>query len=499
MKKSPELELDNFIDSLNLEQRPDYSEDKDTAELQETARLVRGLRPAEGPSPMFTESLYHKLPLEGAQLPKTRRRFLPWAALVACFLAIALIVSPWPLRKQDIVLAMEQTVQQLQNYHGTMEKISSNQAGDKQVYENVEIWSEGNKYATRDAEGTMTVNNGEQHWTVQPNLKEVVLLPVYLDTHDFDLRQEAEKAAAYPHKAVGQDSIAGRLATRIQVTPPGGASYFLWVDVETKLPIQLQTAMQKAVQTTFTFVSFEPNTQIPTAIFSYNPPQGYKIIDKNQDKQVKDIAEASQISGLTPIVPKEIPQKIMANKNRIVFDCGDTVVTETLASSPLVLAPTASLGQAPGGQLEVLTDSLRWQQDGLEIKVQGKRAEDLAKQLNDKLVLPQAGQGISPTPAQEVTVDMEVEKRNQQQVDAGSSPWQLDPTQVAFTFVALKMSPGGINGNPPLAYTSLKLTTNTGKEAIVQVQEGPIKTVYLKRLVRQDDTGIWTVVGYDPK
>jgi len=60
------------------------------------------------------------------------------------------------------------------------------------------------------------------------------------------------------------------------------------------------------------------------------------------------------------------------------------------------------------------------------------------------------------------------------------------------------MSPQGITGEPPLDYSALKLTTNTGTEAIVQVKEGPIKTVYLKRLVRQDNTGIWTVVGYDP-
>ncbi|AUI35654.1 hypothetical protein CWI35_03175 [[Bacillus] caldolyticus] len=38
------------------------------------------------------------------------------------------------------------------------------------------------------------------------------------------------------------------------------------------------------------------------------------------------------------------------------------------------------------------------------------------------------------------------------------------------------------------------------KEAIVEVDahNTPIKRVYLKRLIRQDATGIWTVVGYDP-
>ena len=94
---------------------------------------------------------------------------------------------------------------------------------------------------------------------------------------------------------------------------------------------------------------------------------------------------------------------------------------------------------------------------------------------------------------------MEIVKNNQQQVDAGSSPWQLDPVQVAFTFAILQISPEGINGEPPLDYKSFKVSTNTGTDAVIQVSEGPTKTIYLKRLIRQDQSGIWTVVGYDPR
>jgi hypothetical protein len=46
---------------------------------------------------------------------------------------------------------------------------------------------------------------------------------------------------------------------------------------------------------------------------------------------------------------------------------------------------------------------------------------------------------------------------------------------------------------------SFILATNNSVEAVVEVDEGPIERVYLKRLVRQDETGIWTVVGYDPR
>lgn len=47
--------------------------------------------------------------------------------------------------------------------------------------------------------------------------------------------------------------------------------------------------------------------------------------------------------------------------------------------------------------------------------------------------------------------------------------------------------------------SSLKLATNNTVEAVVEVDDGPIERVYLKRLVRQDETGIWTVVGYDSR
>lgn len=40
---------------------------------------------------------------------------------------------------------------------------------------------------------------------------------------------------------------------------------------------------------------------------------------------------------------------------------------------------------------------------------------------------------------------------------------------------------------------------STGTDAIIQISEGPVKTVYVKRLIRQDQSGIWTVVGYDPR
>lgn len=144
-------------------------------------------------------------------------------------------------------------------------------------------------------------------------------------------------------------------------------------------------------------------------------------------------------------------------------------------------------------------ERLRWQQEGIEIQVEGPRRVELARQIAADLTLPDAGQDLVSRAQVKVLVDMEIVKADQQQVDRGSSPWQLDPLQVSLTFVNLKVSPQGIIGEPKIGVSFFKLVTNNGVESVVEVAEGPVKKVYLQRLVRQDETGIWSVVGYNPR
>ena len=103
-------------------------------------------------------------------------------------------------------------------------------------------------------------------------------------------------------------------------------------------------------------------------------------------------------------------------------------------------------------------------------------------------------------PKVEVPFDLKVEEETQKSVDEGHSPWRLDPIYVAQVFVSLKISPEGIEGEYPIKYEEFKIVKSTNKDAIVEVggKDTPIKRVYLKRLVKKDNTGIWTVVGYDP-
>lgn len=99
----------------------------------------------------------------------------------------------------------------------------------------------------------------------------------------------------------------------------------------------------------------------------------------------------------------------------------------------------------------------------------------------------------------EVPVNLEIEKGDQKNADKGSSPWKLDPIFVSQVFVSLQISPEGIQGDYPVKYEELMLVESSNNEAVVEVnaKNTSIKKVYLKRLVKQEDKGIWTVVGYD--
>lgn len=103
------------------------------------------------------------------------------------------------------------------------------------------------------------------------------------------------------------------------------------------------------------------------------------------------------------------------------------------------------------------------------------------------------------TPEVSVPYDISVVENTQKSVDEGHSPWNLDPVFVAQVFASLQLSPGGITGDYPIDYEDLKVIKQTSADAIVKVNsdKSAIARIYLKRLVRQDETGIWTVVGYD--
>ncbi len=54
-------------------------------------------------------------------------------------------------------------------------------------------------------------------------------------------------------------------------------------------------------------------------------------------------------------------------------------------------------------------------------------------------------------------------------------------------------------GEYPIPYEAITMIENDGTRAIARIDDDQsiARIIYLERLVRKDETGIWSVVGYD--
>ncbi len=576
---TPEDRLSNYIDALNEEHDPEkHLGSPDTPELVRllaTTRLIRSLREPALPDPGYpgrlTEAVSGSInSLDPADLPtkavlqqkleeqtRTRARWwrrrwaLPAAAVViAGVILLVLLANGGGVGHRDVAYAMEQAVSQLSSYHGVLETRIVDAAGKEVEYDQQEIWWQGGKEALRlvdetdgqQYKGMLVVNNGERYWQVRPWAKTVVLMesPPLLATPPAPdlgaLQYEAERALHYPHAVVGSEVIGGRQTQKLQISPPGGLPYFLWVDTQTNLPIQAQKPQllgEQVDQVTSTYLSFEPNARIDPAIFTYSPPPGYRVIDSDPKQLVANAQQAAAVSGLTPLLPQQAPDHIFAYKGEVILDYDGIVFTETAAvgSTPLDegLDGNYLVGTAAAGPLHVWPqgNEFHWCQQGIDFEVEGSQfgvsqiteIADLARQIAPDLALPDPTADLVGQAKIKVPADLAGAKADQ--LLAGQSYLanaKISPLYVAFTFVNSKLSPpgtfsvtkptatasnGGIpklySGAPKIPYTSFNLVANNGVEAVVAVATGQIKQVYLKRLVRQDESGVWSVVGYDPR
>lgn len=100
------------------------------------------------------------------------------------------------------------------------------------------------------------------------------------------------------------------------------------------------------------------------------------------------ISEASDISRVAPLVPQKSPLRIYAFEERIVLDYGDTTIIEIPAKEPFEPAGYSAWGEVDGKPLEVIGERLGWQQQGLEIVVEGPQSLEIARQIAPDLTLP---------------------------------------------------------------------------------------------------------------
>ncbi|WP_312813954.1 sigma-E factor regulatory protein RseB domain-containing protein [Sedimentibacter sp.] len=406
-----EKKLSDFIDSLNNEKKPDIETDSEELDsLYNAVRQVKSLKEPVMPDKDFSYNITQRLKEKKKTPIKNKKRIcIGSIAGIAAILVVALIMNFInPINSSNIVYAMEQAYNGIKAYHGTLEVVLNNEAGEEHIQSILDIWVDKNdNYYIEISEGSYkglkTISDGKKVWQLSVDENAENTLPIFTETYEFifELGNEIDEVKnAEFAKIIGDDKIAGRSSYVMEVTPKGGLTYKLWVDKETKLPLQKQGAMNKAIQYTTRYTEIDFVESIPEDLITIDLNEGFKEVEPVTDKNT-DIIEGKNIVGHDP---------------------------ETI-----------------------------------------------------------------------VGVDMEIEKAEQIAADSGSSPWKLDPVYVAQVFLSLQISPDGIVGDYPVDYDELVIVENNGTNVMINVnsEKTDIKTVYLSRLIRQNDTGIWTVTGYD--
>lgn len=552
---SIERKLSDYIDRLNMEKKPEEHENPpDSPELEQLMGAVRQVKSLKEPA-LPGGDYARKLVENAAARPSrrhaarnARRGWMVGAAAVAAVL-VALVVLNFNsmFGRGNIVYAMEKAFQGIKTYHGILEIVETNAEGKATTQGKLEIWAEkGGRYLVKELEGPqkglITANDGQRKWQLRPDQKELHVFPAFPDPYRFvfELGKEVEGVKnALKTEIIGEETITGRNASVMEISPQGGVPYKLWIDKETKLPLQKQSGMQNALQYRAAYVEIDFMDEIPAELMAYSLPDGYKEVDTKPEQVVANGEEAEGLLDFTPRTPQTIPEGYSGDMIgvepldkvlKLYFTSKEegkkVVILERKADGEFKPAPGAILGKVGNSTAEVQTplkesqgilggggpyagtttvNSIRWQQDGLEYAVLGEvPPEELNKfirSLGDgEVQIAAEEEKPSAKPRIEVAVDLKIEEAEQKSADGGHSPWKLDPAFVAQVFASLKISPEGILGEYPIGEEALKVVRNTGESAIVEISgdKTPVRRVYLKRLIRQDSTGIWTVVGYDP-
>jgi outer membrane lipoprotein-sorting protein len=551
-----EKKISNYIDQLNKEKKPKEhiktEINSDQEELLSSIRMVKSLKeptyPDEGFPKKLAKSLENKSLEKGLFHKQKKYRQRPiWIAttlIAAAVLSLIIVLNDIiPLGNTSIVYAMEKAFENVKVYHGIIEVVEINENGEETLQAKREVWADTDgRYYLKELEGTaqgiITINNGTKKWQIRPDENSVYLFPAFPDAYQFsfELDNEIEIVRdALAVKEMNEEQIVGRMATKLKITPKGGESYYLWIDKETNLPLRRQTALVNAIGYTVTYTEFEILSSIPEEYMSYNFSDEYNVIESNPEQVVSNMEEAEDLLGFTPNIFFGMPNgfnlqsisiltdsKILklyykTNDNKIV------VTTQKVATNDLKPDTTAMIGAVNGNVAEILTSlesdsglltgagtyegvtgigSIRWQDNGIEYSVYGNVDLDQLKLFVHKLsdaevIIP--NETDENKPEVDVPVDLIIEENEQKSVDAGHSPWKLDPAFVAQVFASLALSPQGIQGDYPIKYDDITMVSNNGVEAVAEIagDVSTIRRVYLKRLVRQDETGIWSVIGYD--
>lgn len=421
--------------------------------------------------------------------PAAKRSLTRWVATAAVAAVVTLVAMFLPLApgQRDLVLAMEQAVAQLTSFHGVIETHSTHPMA-KGV--RLEVWWDGDKYV-ENRPAWREISDGQQKWIIFEKEKQVTLrVPIGGSRHVYDLRGMADWAKRNPYKVTGEEEVLDRKTTRIEGAFPDGRPFAIWIDHETSLPIKFQHTWQNGITATIAYVTFEVNPKLDPSLFTFQIPEGWSVV---QDQvAVASVEEAAAQLGFTPFTIDEKPQRLALSKGGIILDYGDTQIWQKRPDIPfhVDVSDVAMVGAAAGGLAVIDEEAALWEQGGLLVSVYGDRWLELGRKIAPDLTPPDTSKDLAAQAEVKVEVSRPEAEALQARADRGEKVTNRVLEELVYEVL-------GQTDETRVARPIPRMSAGNGRQAVVEMENGLYKRLYFERVVRNDITGLWFLVGYD--
>jgi outer membrane lipoprotein-sorting protein len=325
---------------------------------------------------------------------------------------------------EEIVAKMQETVDQTQDAHAVVSVTVNAQGMEGSI--RAEVWEKSpNKVLAKVLEaseanlvGATIVNDGQKGWYYEPSRNLVMVGPAgEIETSLpqealFELQEAIQTVLdATNVELSGEEEVAGRQAYKLIATPkedaeqelfPGNGTATLWVDKEQWIVLKAVYEASSFGQGSMEIQSFELNPGLEDALFTFEVPDGAKVVDVEAQKPVPmTLDEAKAQATFSLLVPAYVPADATLIE---VFRVGESFVLRydhsTEVSFTIVQGPELT-GPPPVGQSKnvtvrgqgatAITDEaggntfLYWTENGITITVAGHISLGEALQVAESL------------------------------------------------------------------------------------------------------------------
>ena len=246
-------------------------------------------------------------------------------------LALALASCGREMTAEEIVAKMQETVDGTQDAHAIV--VAEVNAQGIEVSAKAELWEQmPNKVRAEVLEasepslvGTVLVSDGANGWFYEP-ARDLVTVGA-MEKLDTPLPQEIlvglqeviqHVLDAADVELVGEESVAGREAYKLEASPregaehqlfPGNGTATVWVDKDQWIVLKATYVASAFGQGSMEVQSFELNPGLSAEIFAFEVPEGAEVVDVEKQQPVPlTLDDAVAQAGFPLLVPAYVPQ-----------------------------------------------------------------------------------------------------------------------------------------------------------------------------------------------